>query len=72
MGREVALLMRTGRRSVQAWSVVLAYSMQLYFDFSGYSDMAIGLGIMFSLRFPLEFQFPVQVPASSSFGSAGT
>jgi alginate O-acetyltransferase complex protein AlgI len=43
---------------VQAWSVALAYSMQLYFDFSGYSDMAIGLGIMFAIRLPLNFNSP--------------
>ena len=43
---------------VKAWSVALAYSMQLYFDFSGYSDMAIGLGIMFAIRLPLNFNSP--------------
>jgi len=43
---------------IQAWSVALAYSMQLYFDFSGYSDMAIGLGIMFGIRLPLNFNSP--------------
>jgi len=41
-----------------AWSIALAYSMQLYFDFSGYSDMAIGLGIMFGVRLPLNFNSP--------------
>ena len=43
---------------LHAWSVALAYSMQLYFDFSGYSDMAIGLGIMFGIRMPLNFNSP--------------
>jgi alginate O-acetyltransferase complex protein AlgI len=43
---------------VTSWSVALAYSMQLYFDFSGYSDMAIGLGIMFGIRMPLNFNSP--------------
>ncbi len=43
---------------LQAWSVALAYSMQLYFDFSGYSDMALGLGIMFGIRLPLNFNSP--------------
>jgi alginate O-acetyltransferase complex protein AlgI len=43
---------------VQAWSVALSYSMQLYFDFSGYSDMAIGLGIMFGVKLPLNFNSP--------------
>ena len=41
-----------------AWHAVLAYSLQLYFDFSGYSDMAIGLARMFNLRFPLNFNSP--------------
>jgi D-alanyl-lipoteichoic acid acyltransferase DltB (MBOAT superfamily) len=41
-----------------AWIGVLNYSMQLYFDFSGYSDMAIGLARMFSIRFPLNFNSP--------------
>ena len=41
-----------------AWHVALAYSLQLYFDFSGYSDMAIGLARMFNLRFPLNFNSP--------------
>ena len=43
---------------VPAWHAALAYSMQLYFDFSGYSDMAIGLGLMFNLRLPLNFNSP--------------
>jgi alginate O-acetyltransferase complex protein AlgI len=41
-----------------AWQAVLSYSLQLYFDFSGYSDMAIGLALMFNLRFPLNFNSP--------------
>ena len=43
-----------------AWHVALAYSLQLYFDFSGYSDMAIGLARMFNVRFPLNFNSPYQ------------
>ena len=43
---------------LESWSVALGYSMQLYFDFSGYSDMAIGLGIMFSIKMPLNFNSP--------------
>lgn len=41
-----------------AWHAVLAYSLQLYFDFSGYSDMAIGLARMFCIRFPVNFNSP--------------
>lgn len=41
-----------------AWGGVLAYSFQLYFDFSGYSDMAIGLSRMFGVKLPLNFNSP--------------
>ena len=43
---------------VDAWAGVLAYTFQLYFDFSGYSDMAIGIGYMFGIRLPLNFNSP--------------
>ncbi len=41
-----------------AWLGILCYSLQIYFDFSGYSDMAIGLGRMFGFRIPENFNFP--------------
>jgi alginate O-acetyltransferase complex protein AlgI len=41
-----------------AWVGVIAYAIQIYFDFSGYSDMAIGLGGMFGFRFPENFNYP--------------
>lgn len=44
--------------SIAAWHAVLSYSMQLYFDFSGYSDMALGLAKMFNIAFPLNFNSP--------------
>jgi len=40
------------------WVVALAYAMQIYFDFSGYSDMAIGLGLMLGFHFPENFDYP--------------
>ena len=43
---------------IEAWCAVLAYSLQLYFDFSGYSDMAIGLSRMFGVQLPLNFHSP--------------
>lgn len=43
---------------VEAWIGVTAYSLQLYFDFSGYSDMAIGLSRLFGVRLPLNFDSP--------------
>ena len=41
-----------------AWQAALSYSLQLYFDFSGYSDMAIGIARMFGIVFPLNFNSP--------------
>jgi len=41
-----------------AWIGILAYTLQIYFDFSGYSDMAIGLGRMFGFRFLENFNYP--------------
>jgi len=43
---------------LSSWTVLLSYSLQLYFDFSGYSDMAIGIARMFNIRFPLNFNSP--------------
>lgn len=42
----------------EAWIGALAYTFQLYFDFSGYSDMAIGLARIFGIRFPMNFNSP--------------
>lgn len=42
----------------EAWVGALGYSLQLYFDFSGYSDMAIGAAYMFGIRLPLNFNSP--------------
>ena len=41
-----------------AWFGALTYTLQIYFDFSGYSDMAIGLGLLFGLRLPVNFNSP--------------
>lgn len=43
---------------IEAWVGALSYTFQLYFDFSGYSDMAIGLGLMFNIRLPINFNSP--------------
>lgn len=42
----------------QAWLAMICYTFQIYFDFSGYSDMAIGLGRMMGFHFPENFNFP--------------
>ncbi len=50
-----------------AWLGVLAYAFQIYFDFSGYSDMAIGLGAMFGFRFPENFHSPYRATSVTDF-----
>ncbi|MFG6429077.1 MBOAT family O-acyltransferase [Roseateles sp. LYH14W] len=45
---------------IDAWAAALAYTFQLYFDFSGYSDMAVGLGLIFGVRLPFNFDSPYQ------------
>jgi len=57
----------TGLSCFGAWLAVLSYSLQLYFDFSGYSDMAIGLARMFGLRFPLNFDSPYKARSIIDF-----
>ncbi|MEL7221705.1 MAG: MBOAT family O-acyltransferase [Bacteroidota bacterium] len=44
--------------SLDAWTIITAYAFQIYFDFSGYSDMAIGIGLLLGFRFPENFNFP--------------
>jgi alginate O-acetyltransferase complex protein AlgI len=54
---------------LQAWTGTLAFAVQIYFDFSGYSDMAIGLARMFGLHFPLNFDVPYQAVSLQEFWS---
>ncbi len=42
----------------EGWAAAASYALQIYFDFSGYSDMAIGLALMFGLRLPMNFNAP--------------
>jgi alginate O-acetyltransferase complex protein AlgI len=52
---------------VEAWYAAACYALQIYFDFSGYSDMAIGLARMLNVRFPLNFASPYQATNISEF-----
>lgn len=52
---------------LEAWGGVLAYTLQLYFDFSGYSDMAIGLSKMFNVDLPLNFNSPYKATSIVEF-----
>jgi D-alanyl-lipoteichoic acid acyltransferase DltB (MBOAT superfamily) len=56
-----------GLRTNDAWLTALTYSLQLYFDFSAYSDMAIGLGWMFGFRLPTNFNSPYQATGMIDF-----
>ena len=56
-----------GQPFFKVWCGVLSYAVQLYFDFSGYSDMAIGLAKMFSLRFPMNFNSPYKAKSIIEF-----
>lgn len=51
----------------EAWLGAIAYTLQLYFDFSGYSDMAIGLSWMFNVRLPFNFNSPYRATNISDF-----
>jgi len=50
-----------------AWAGILMYSFQIYYDFSGYSDMAIGLGLMFGFHFEENFNYPYISKSASEF-----
>jgi alginate O-acetyltransferase complex protein AlgI len=52
---------------LEAWYAALAYALQIYFDFSGYSDMAIGLARMLNVRFPINFNSPYQATSITEF-----
>jgi alginate O-acetyltransferase complex protein AlgI len=51
----------------RAWVGIVCYTVQIYFDFSGYSDMAIGLGQMFGFRFPENFRWPYSAQTVQDF-----
>src|SRR3977135_789663 len=50
-----------------AWLATLAYTLQIYFDFSGYSDMAVGLALMFGIRLPVNFRSPYRATSIIEF-----
>jgi alginate O-acetyltransferase complex protein AlgI len=51
----------------RAWLALLGYAFQIYFDFSGYSDMAIGLGRLFGIELPQNFNSPYKATSPSDF-----
>jgi D-alanyl-lipoteichoic acid acyltransferase DltB (MBOAT superfamily) len=52
---------------IEGWGAALAYSFQLYFDFSGYSDMAVGLARIFGIRLPINFFSPYKAESIIDF-----
>ena len=55
------------RPALEAWSGLLAYSLQIYFDFSGYSDMAVGLGLLFGFVLIRNFDAPYRAHSITDF-----
>lgn len=52
---------------LEAWVTSLSYTFQLYFDFSGYTDMAIGLGLLFNIKLPINFSSPYKATNIQDF-----
>ena len=52
---------------IMAWAGIVAYTMQIYFDFSGYSDMAVGLGYLFGFQIPQNFHSPYKAASITEF-----
>lgn len=51
----------------EAWMTSLSYTFQLYYDFSGYCDMAVGLGLMFNIKLPVNFNSPYKATGIADF-----
>ena len=68
LGQLSATMLSTGEPSVLShWLAIFSYVVQIYFDFSGYSDMAIGLGRMFGFHFDENFNYPFIADSISDF-----
>ena len=53
--------------TLEAWATSLSYTFQLYYDFSGYSDMAIGAALLFNIRLPINFNSPYKAVSIQDF-----
>ena len=68
LGELISVFKASGDRSVIfVWLYAVAYSIHIYFDFSGYSDMAIGLGKIFGFDFPENFNYPFISKSATEF-----
>ena len=61
------IIAQNGLTAADAWIGAAAFTFQLYFDFSGYSDMALGLALMFGLQLPINFDAPYQATSIRDF-----
>jgi D-alanyl-lipoteichoic acid acyltransferase DltB (MBOAT superfamily) len=59
--------LQVGLTLFEAWGGALAYTLQLYFDFSGYSDMAMGIAMLFGVKLPLNFNSPYRANSIIEF-----
>jgi len=64
---QIFALPPAGLDASRAWIGIVCYTLQIYFDFSGYSDMAVGLGHMFGLRLPQNFDSPYKARGPIEF-----
>ncbi len=64
---EIYGLPQSEMSALLAWLGAICYMFQIYFDFSGYSDMAIGLGKMFGFHFPENFDYPYEAKSITEF-----
>jgi len=64
---QIAGMEYSGMSMLTAWIGIIAFAFQIYFDFSGYSDMAIGLGNIMGFRFPENFNYPYISASVSEF-----
>ena len=67
LGTLWALAFQGSPAALLAWLGALAFTLQIYFDFSGYSDMAIGLGAMLGFSFPENFRYPYTAKSVTEF-----
>lgn len=65
--KEISAITASGNSVLLAWLGAIAYTFQIYFDFSGYSDMAVGMGQMLGFNFPENFNYPYQSRSITEF-----
>ena len=66
-GAQTALTTGAAVHTYEAWAGALAYTLQIYFDFSGYTDMALGTALMFNIRLPTNFNSPYKATSIIEF-----